>query len=379
LNDKFYTPYSDSPATTWAGVKIHADLASQIISAALDDRMLLQGLPEQLEWLWILFWASLGTALGWQVHSRTLAVSAVRQQDVSRWTVVVIPVVSVSLIGSSYLFFLTGWWVSIASPFLAFMITGISSRGYLLWNKLKFSYQTLENHAQNLELKVQERTQELAEKKQFLRSIYNGVDEVIFVVDVWENGDFQFVGVNRACEAITGQPLSEIQGKTPEQVLDADAAAVIQDCLEARETITYEECFTFQDQQTWWLTSLTPFWDEQRIIRLIGYSIHITERKLAEEALRQSEERFRSAFEITAIGKCLVDLEDKIWQVNASFCQMLGYSEQELLSLTFSGITVADDREIDQDYIQQLLNLQIPSYQIEKRFLQKDGQIIWAI
>jgi PAS domain-containing protein len=89
------------------------------------------------------------------------------------------------------------------------MITGISSRGYLLWNKLKFSYQTLENHAQNLELKVQERTQELAEKEQFLRSIYNGVDEVIFVVDVWGNGDFQFVGVNRACEQLTGLLLND--------------------------------------------------------------------------------------------------------------------------------------------------------------------------
>lgn len=383
LNDKFYTPYSTNPATTWAGVEVHADLTSQMISAALDGRVLLKGVPEQLEWLWILCWASVGTALGWQVHSRTLAVSAVKQQEASGWAIVVIPVVSVTLIGSTYLFFLAGWWVSIASPFLAFVLTGISSRGYLLWNKLKFSYQALANHAQNLELKVEERTQELAEKEQFLRSIYDGVEEAIVVVEVLKNGDFQYVGINRACEQLTGLLLRDFQGKTPEQLLDAQQAAVLrkhyQACLEAKETISYEECLTFQGQQTWWLTSLTPVWDEQRINRLIVYSINITERQLAEEALRQSEEQFRSVFENAAIGKCLADLAGKVWQVNTSFCQMLGYSEPELLSLTFPEITVAEDREIDRSYIEQLLKLEIPSYQIEKRYVHKNGQVIWTI
>ncbi|HAG82540.1 MAG TPA: ATPase, partial [Cyanobacteria bacterium UBA12227] len=75
-------------------------------------------------------------------------------------------------------------------------------------------------------------------------------------------------------------------GKTPDQVLPAAAAQAVCDryqaCVEAGETISYEECLPFNGQQTWWLTSLTPLRDSQsRIYRLIGTSTDITERKRA--------------------------------------------------------------------------------------------------
>ena len=151
LSDKFYTPYANNPHTTWPGVELHANLASQILSSALDGRQLLRGLPEPLGWLWIFLWSSVGTALGWNIRAK-------------RWVVIVIPSAIASLIGSAYLLFLAGWWITVVSPFLALVSAGLASRGYLLWRGLQLSHQALENYAQTLELKVQERTHELKEK-----------------------------------------------------------------------------------------------------------------------------------------------------------------------------------------------------------------------
>ena len=151
LGDRFYTPYTNNVRTAWSGVEIHANLASQILSAALDGRQLLRGVPEPLEWLWIGFWSSLGGALGWSVRT-------------PRWGIFTIGAAIGSLFGSAYLLFLAGWWIVAASPFLALIGAGLASRGYLLWKKLQLSHQELENYAQNLEQKVQQRTQELLEK-----------------------------------------------------------------------------------------------------------------------------------------------------------------------------------------------------------------------
>ncbi|MFB8787291.1 MAG: CHASE2 domain-containing protein [Potamolinea sp.] len=128
LGDKFYTPYTTDARTVWMGVEIHADLASQILCAVLDGRQLLKGLPEPLGWLWILLWSSIGMVLGWKIRSL-------------RWAVIAIPTVSGSLIASPYLFFLAGWWVTMASPLLALVSAGITSRSYLLWKNLQLSHQ----------------------------------------------------------------------------------------------------------------------------------------------------------------------------------------------------------------------------------------------
>lgn len=151
LGDRFYTPYTSNLRTTWSGVEIHANLASQIVSAALDGRQLLRGVGEPLEWLWIGFWSSVGAALGSRVRT-------------SRWAAIAISTAIGSLFASAYLLFLAGWWIVAASPFLALVSAGLASRGYLMWKNLQLSHQELENYAQTLELKVQQRTQELVEK-----------------------------------------------------------------------------------------------------------------------------------------------------------------------------------------------------------------------
>ncbi len=103
----------------------------------------------------------------------------------------------------------------------------------------------------------------------------------------------------------------------------------------------------------------------------------ITERKQIEQSLLESEERFRKAFQYSAIGMALVGLDGQWLKVNHSLCQMIGYSEQELLSRTFQDITHPDDLDADLDFVAQLLAGKTDHYQMEKRYFHKDGHIVW--
>lgn len=372
LNDNFYTPYTTNPHTFWSGIELHADLASQILSAALDGRQLLWGVPEPIEWLWVFLWSSVGTALGWKVRS-------------PGWVVVVILAVGGSLMGTAYLFFLGGWWVSAVSPFLSLVSAGLVSRGFVLWRELQLSHQKLKDYAQTLEVKVQERTQELGEKELFLRSIYDGVAESIFVVDVLKNGEFQYVGLNPAHEHLAGIRSSELQGKTPEQFFPPDAAAIVrqhyQTCIEAGETISYEECLPFQGQQTWWFTSLTPLRDRQeRIYRLIGSSINITERKQAEAGLKQAEEKYRSIFENADEGLFQTTPDGRYLSANPALARIYGYSDVEELIACLKNINqqLYVDKARRAKFL-ALLQAQERVSNFKSQVYRKDGSIIWVV
>jgi PAS domain S-box-containing protein len=104
----------------------------------------------------------------------------------------------------------------------------------------------------------------------------------------------------------------------------------------------------------------------------------ITERKRAEAALRESQERFRSAFEYSAIGMALVSPQGHWLQVNPALCEIVGYSESELLKLTFQDITHPEDVEASLDYLHQALYGEIGTYQMEKRYIHKLEQIVWV-
>lgn len=118
--------------------------------------------------------------------------------------------------------------------------------------------------------------------------------------------------------------------------------------------------------------------DSGNVVELMAVSRDITERKRVEEALRESEEKFRRVFQDAPIGMTLNDLSGQGLQVNPVFCEILGYTESELKELRFDELTHPEDREKEMPYIQQCLRGEISSYQIEKRYLKKSGQIVWV-
>ncbi|MBE9010530.1 CHASE2 domain-containing protein [Pseudanabaenaceae cyanobacterium LEGE 13415] len=139
-SDRFFVPYSMQPKEAWFGMEIHANLAAQLISSAISGRSPLSGLPEKLEWFWVLSWCSLGMAIGWQLQARG--------------RVLLIPIAILLLGSSAYGLFLMGWWAIVISPIVALLSAVSISRGYWVWRQLKETNQALEQ-------RVLERTAEL--------------------------------------------------------------------------------------------------------------------------------------------------------------------------------------------------------------------------
>jgi len=162
LKDRFLTPYSGGLVAIpepMSGVEVHANITSQIINSALEGRVLLKTWADPLEWIWILIWSFLGTALSWKWYSnQQIAKNSLRTTSLR------IALASVVLGGGSYVAFMAGWWIPIIPPLISLVGAAIASTGYILWENLRLSYREIEEYAHTLEIKVEERTQELKEK-----------------------------------------------------------------------------------------------------------------------------------------------------------------------------------------------------------------------
>ncbi len=115
------------------------------------------------------------------------------------------------------------------------------------------------------------------------------------------------------------------------------------------------------------------------LAHMISLAIEASDRKQAEAKLRESEERFHEAFANAAIGMAIVSLDGRWLQVNRSICEMVGYSESELLATNFQEITHPDDLETDLGYVRQMLAGEIPYYHLEQRYLHKQGHVVWIL
>jgi two-component system cell cycle sensor histidine kinase/response regulator CckA len=111
---------------------------------------------------------------------------------------------------------------------------------------------------------------------------------------------------------------------------------------------------------------------------LILFTQFITERIHIEEALRLSQDKFRSAMQHSPIGMAVVGPDGRWLEVNPALCKIVGYSRGELLMATFQSMTHPDDREKGLQFLRQMLERQIENYQTEKRYLHKNGQVVWV-
>ncbi|GAB4380716.1 MAG: hypothetical protein Kow0075_12190 [Salibacteraceae bacterium] len=156
---------------------------------------------------------------------------------------------------------------------------------------------------------------------------------------------------------------------------------IFEKCLQGK-SMKKEEDFLLKADGTkeWIRLEIHPWYqDENTVGGIIMFTEVITARKNAENRLRISEERFKGAFEHSAIGMAIVSTEGKWLKVNKKVCEYLGYTEVELLSTTFQDITHPDDLDLDLNYVHQMLRGEIDTYQMEKRYFRKDGSIIWVL
>ena len=118
--------------------------------------------------------------------------------------------------------------------------------------------------------------------------------------------------------------------------------------------------------------------DKGKPYRMIGAMQDITANRKLQDELRQSEEKFKEAFEHSPVGMALVDVTGLYIEVNSKLCDILGYSNQEMKSLTFQEITYHDDLQYDLYSKEGLDSGKIKNFDSEKRFIKKDKTTVWT-
>ncbi|HEY3227915.1 MAG TPA: PAS domain S-box protein [Roseiflexaceae bacterium] len=226
---------------------------------------------------------------------------------------------------------------------------------------------------------LQHSEEALREANQTLQALIEAAPLVITALDragnvtIWNPAAKRMFGWS--AHEVLGGPLPIVPADK-----QADFAALCQIVLQGRSFTSVEARRQAKDGSAIDVsTSIAPLRDaSDNVTGIIAVLTDITERKWSEAALRESEERFRSIFEETPIGMVLFDPDHRLLKVNKVFCEMLGYTEQELVEGTVSVITHPEDISKDADLAEQVSTGVIASYRIEKRYIKKNRELLWA-
>ncbi|HKQ78043.1 MAG TPA: PAS domain S-box protein [Blastocatellia bacterium] len=195
----------------------------------------------------------------------------------------------------------------------------------------------------------------------------------------------QIVYVNSAFTKMTGYAFEDVVGKSPRilQGPKTDLAVIERLCKNCEEGRTFfGEAINYRkDGSEFYVEwSIGPVRNERgEVTYFVATQRDVTERRRMEEELRWSEKEFRSLFELSAIGMAKVSPEGRYLRVNRKLCQITRYSEQELLHLTIHDLTHPDDRERSAAELRSSYVGAPDEYSIEKRYVRKDGSIIWVL
>jgi PAS domain S-box-containing protein len=234
----------------------------------------------------------------------------------------------------------------------------------------------------NIKKKGQESIEdELRNSEARYRTLYDNSPASITLVDM--NGII--IDCNFATEKLIGYSKEEIIGKPFEQLLTLN----IEDLPKLRERFgmllqgeagtPYELEIIRKDDQIRWIRVLNSLlFKNSDIVGIQVISEDITDEKKAQEAVRESEEMFRSAFDYATIGRAMVEPTGKFIDVNTSFCQTIGYNGEELLKKTWMEITHPDDLKESAEYVRQLMEGERSSMRYIHRLIHKNGHIVWV-
>jgi PAS domain S-box-containing protein len=227
---------------------------------------------------------------------------------------------------------------------------------------------------------IKQRTEAAHRSERELRDVVNTVPAQVWRTSPEGQVDF----VNDRWLQFTGLVLEEAFGWKWEAVVHPDdRARVVADwhtALNYGRAMESEARVRRADgEYCWWFIRNVPLRDEiGKLVRWYGTAIDIEDRKRAEQALRKSEERWRSVFENSAIGVALTDLNGRFLATNQVYQTIVGYTEEELRALCFLDVTHKDYREANWALITELLDGKRREFQIEKKYVRKDGSSIWV-
>jgi len=245
----------------------------------------------------------------------------------------------------------------------------------------------LERTKGELEERVRERTAELAEANRTLREARDFAEGIIrsahaMIVALDREG--RILLFNESAERITGYAREEVLGRSwfdllvPRDRYPEIWRAFLRFGPGGFPSEKENPLLTRSGEERHVLWRNTPYRQEGRLLGTLSLGMDITDRKRAEERIRESEERFRGIFEQAAVGVCVLDLKGIFLRVNPAFCEMSGYAESDLLGRSFSLLALPEDEERERAMARSLREGPNRSFTLERRYLRKDGSVAWG-
>jgi len=190
--------------------------------------------------------------------------------------------------------------------------------------------------------------------------------------------DYIYLEVNKAFEVHTG--LTNVVGRKVSEIMPGilkNNPELFERFGRVAKTSIPEQYETYvASTNTWFFTSLYHLTDDI----VVSFFENITQKKRVELERMESEERFRKAFEEAPMGIAMASLTTgQLFSTNNSLCEMLGYSDEELRQLTFLDVTYPDDCASDVEAVKNIVEGRIHKHVTEKRYIRKDGGIIWGL
>jgi PAS domain S-box-containing protein len=223
--------------------------------------------------------------------------------------------------------------------------------------------------------------QRLRESEERFRTLADSSPVPIWVTDA--GGGIEFL--NAAYCDFFGVTIEDVRGPKWATLLHPDDAdsyvGAHYEALHKRKPFRAEARVRRRDGEWRWVDTrgVPRFSEGGEFLGHVGSSPDVTEMKIAQQALRESEEQFRASFEISTVGMAQGDpITGRLLRVNRRYCEMTGYSEAELLQLTIRDIAHPEDRTADFERFQRLGRGEVSEYWAEKRYLRKDGKVIWV-
>lgn len=226
------------------------------------------------------------------------------------------------------------------------------------------------------------REEELSDYKAVLSSMLSNLPGIIFRMRVSEPS--QIMWINEGIEEITGYGVEEIvsgQVKWLDVVHPDDRERVnglLQKAIAERGSYDYEYRFVSKAGQIGWLMGRGSCSQIGDVVYLDGFDLDISKRKEIENRLSQSTNIYHHSFDYGSIPKAHISIEGRFTRVNTKLCNLLDYSESELLSKHLVDVTHPDDREQDVNILRRMRRALLTSMVYEKRFLNRDGTTIWV-
>ena len=255
--------------------------------------------------------------------------------------------------------------------------------GNIYWVDDRTSVERDENgsiiHYEGIVIDITER-KELEEEQSFHSMLLNQIQDLVTATDL--DGNITYVNdaecrmLHKSREELIGKPVSQYgddadMGATQEEIYKT----VTKEGAWRGEVVNYDNSGNrlILDSRVWKI-----FNDKGDEIGLCGIATDITEKKKMENALKESEERYRAIFNMMNAGIAISDEKGNWIDFNERACELLGYSREELLTMTNTDLTHPDDLELTAEYMNDIVNGKRDSFQVEKRYIRKDDTIVWV-